>query len=128
MKKINPKKAIFNIISQDEWQNFIESKEKLYFAPSLEKEGFIHNSTLEAVLPVANSVYKGKENVLLLMIDPKKLTSELKYEYPETKKEELKKYQFPHIYGPLNVDAVIEVVSLVKGSDGSFNLPQSLFE
>jgi uncharacterized protein (DUF952 family) len=69
---------------------------------SLAEEGFIHASTERQVATVANAFYRGEPDLLLLVIDPDRLTAELKYE-PVPGADE----PFPHIYGPLNVDAVV---------------------
>jgi len=71
---------------------------------------------------VANSFYAGEHGLVLLAIDPAHLTSELRWE-PGT---DLPTELFPHIYGPLNVDAVVSVLSLEPGMDGKFQLPESL--
>jgi uncharacterized protein (DUF952 family) len=68
---------------------------------TLEEEGFIHCSFADQVKDTAARFYAGRDDVLLLMIDPTLVPSEIKVEGG-----------FPHIYGPLPVDAVIEVSHL----------------
>lgn len=99
-----------------------------YSAPSLETEGFIHGSTLKQALPVAAKYYKGERGLVLLEIDPKRLTSELKWEPPSggplpgVPEDEA----FPHIYGPINLDAVVQVLDFELDANGDFSLPASL--
>jgi uncharacterized protein (DUF952 family) len=71
---------------------------------TLEQEGFIHCSAdLDQVGAVLNRFYADiKDQLVLLVIDPARLEDELKY---EPAGDEL----FPHLYGPLPLDAVIEV-------------------
>ena len=97
-----------------------------YRAESLESEGFIHCSTSTQVLPVAETYYKGQTDLLLLTIDPALLASELRWEPPSggvpppgVPEGEL----FPHIYGPINLDAIVNVYELESNPDGSFKSP-----
>jgi uncharacterized protein (DUF952 family) len=98
-----------------------------YQTESLVTEGFIHCSTPEQVLPVANAVFKGQSDLVLLVIDPQKLTFPLKYEAPvqtlTANPEQEIQQRFPHLYGPLNRDAVIKVISFTPLKDGTFTLP-----
>ncbi len=74
---------------------------------TLQEEGFIHCSTRAQLPKVASFLYgsyDGPDEVVLLVIDPDRLGVPLKYEAPEPGAE-----AFPHIYGPLPVDAVIDV-------------------
>lgn len=88
-----------------------------YTPASLEKEGFIHCSTPEQVVDVANALYKGRNDLLLLQIDEKLVKPEIVYEdLYETGK------LYPHIYGPLNMDAVIRIDEFVPRPDGTFEL------
>ena len=82
---------------------------------SLAEQGFIHASTARQVDPVANMIYTGLNDLLVLVIDPNRVTSKIKYESVEGWDE-----PFPHIYGPLNPDAVIEVRPLDVADDGRF--------
>jgi uncharacterized protein (DUF952 family) len=68
-----------------------------YRGDTLETEGFIHCSEPHQVAGVAESFYKGRTGLVLLSIDPARVKSEIKYECG-----------FPHVYGPLNLDAVVD--------------------
>lgn len=65
---------------------------------SLDEEGFIHCSYVDQVQGVADRFYRGRTDVLLLTIDPSKVDVEIRIEN-----------LFPHIYGPLPVEAVVRV-------------------
>jgi len=80
--------------------------------PSLESEGFIHCSNREQVARSANKFYADEPEMLVLEIDPARLSSELRDE--EGRPGEL----FPHVYGPINREAIIKVIGLVRGPDG----------
>lgn len=71
---------------------------------SLDDEGFIHCAEEAQVREVAAAFFAGYTDLVLLVIDPALLTAELRYEQAEGSTE-----VFPHIYGPLNVGAVVEV-------------------
>jgi len=105
---------IFHITDQSAWQ--AAQVEGAYRAPSLETEGFIHFSTESQVAATANRFYKGKTGLVLLTIDPNRLAAELRYE--DTRSHGT----FPHLYGPLNVDAVVDVKPFEANSDGDFSM------
>ena len=84
-----------------------------YRAASLELEGFIHFSRPEQVLRVANAYYPGQLDLVLLWIDPQKLAAELRWESSDWD-------IFPHLYGALNLDAVVKVVDFAPDNDGIF--------
>jgi uncharacterized protein (DUF952 family) len=118
---------IYHITSRSAWGEAHQSGE--YRAESLESEGFIHCSTEAQVLPVIEKFYMGQPDLLLLMIDPALLTSDLKWEPPSggapppgVPEGDL----FPHIYGPLNLEAVVKAVDLESKPDGNYNLPIDL--
>ena len=82
-------------------------------APSLAEEGFIHCSTREQVEATANRIFRGSGDLLLLEVDVARLRAPLRWERATDVGEE-----FPHIYGPLDVDAVVGTVPLPEGPDG----------
>lgn len=83
-----------------------------YRAASLATEGFIHCSEASQVAASANRFYAGEQDLLLLHIDPARLTSPLREE-PAGSGE-----LFPHVYGPLDRAAVVTVQPMQRGPDG----------
>jgi len=108
---------ILHITTQNDWKSAQAQGE--YRAASLETEGFIHCSAPEQALGPANSFYRGQTDLVLLVIDPARLKARLVYE-----KAQDVDMVFPHIYGPLNLDAVTGVVPFPPLPDGSFELPR----
>ena len=86
---------------------------------TLAEEGFIHASQASQVARTANTYYRDVPgDLVLLVIDPERVGAEVRYEdVPGAD------VPFPHIYGPLNVDAVLAVVPLAPGPDGMFAFP-----
>ena len=118
---------IYHVTSRSAWSAARQSGE--YRAESLETEGFIHCSTGTQVLPVVEKFYKGQRDLLLLMIDPALLSSDLKWEAPSggTPPPGVPEGEaFPHVYGPINLDAVVKAVDLESNPDGHYNLPIDL--
>jgi uncharacterized protein (DUF952 family) len=70
-----------------------------YRPASLDAEGFIHCSTIDQSIDTANLLFRGASDLLLL-----------------------------RIYGPLNLDAVVETVEFPCDADGSFQLPTRIRE
>jgi uncharacterized protein (DUF952 family) len=116
---------IYHITSRAAWNEAQDRGE--YRTESLETEGFIHCSTEEQVVPVAQKFYAGQHDLLLLVIEPALLESDLKWEPPSegtpppgVSEGDL----FPHIYGPINLDAVVKVFDLEISPDGKYSLPK----
>jgi uncharacterized protein (DUF952 family) len=85
------------------------SYEQSTLGRTLAQEGFIHCSSAEQWRVVRRAFYgEYPEALVLLAIDESRLTSPLVREVgnPETGEE------FPHVYGPLNVDAVVGVTEV----------------
>jgi uncharacterized protein (DUF952 family) len=116
---------IFHITTRANWEAAQTNGE--YTADSLQSEGFIHCSTLAQVLPVAEKFYKGQGGLVLLMIEPTLLSSDLKCEPPSggTPPPGVPEGdKFPHIYGPINLDAVVNVLDFIRDANGDFQLPE----
>jgi uncharacterized protein (DUF952 family) len=108
---------ILHICSAAEWQ---ASHDGHYRCPSHDHEGFIHCSTPEQVVEVAGRLFHGRRDLVLLVIDPELVTAEIRREDGGNGDF------YPHIYGPLNVNAVTAVVAFEPNPDGSFVLPARL--
>lgn len=91
-----------------------------YVPADFERDGFIHCTDGERRLADTLSAYYGDSpgDWLVLYIDKDRVQSPIKYEDPE--------HVFPHIYGPLNQDAIVAVRPLTRTSDGKFFVPQPL--
>jgi len=106
---------IFHIVSNKDWQN--NQRYGVYRPELREKEGFIHCATADQIEDVANRYFKGQNNILLVVIDFGKIKSDVKMEDTEGRGEE-----YPHIYGPLNLDAVLDKIKLHSDQDGLFQI------
>jgi len=112
--------SIFHITSRQAWS--AAQARGQYTADSLAQAGFIHCSKAGQILRVANFLYEGQAGLVLLVVDPDRLASELRWEPGADLQSEL----FPHVYGPLNLDAVVHVIDFEPAVDGKFHLPESL--
>ncbi|MBN6187570.1 DUF952 domain-containing protein [Aneurinibacillus sp. BA2021] len=104
--------VIYCLCPASYWEAFKDKKE--YIPRDYEEEGFIHATQGDDLLiRVANRVYKEfTDELLLLIIDEDRVTSEVRYE--QAKDANL----YPHIYGPLNTDAITEVKQMKKTENG----------
>lgn len=118
--------TILHIIARDAWD--VARKSETLTAPSLQSQGFIHFSTAEQVVRVANAHYPGISGLCVLVVDASKLDSPLRFEAPDMPGEVMPPTSelFPHLYGALNTDAVIHVVDFPCQPDGTFTLPPAL--
>lgn len=92
---------IYPITTEKEWAAYQDDTE--YAPAAFETEGFIHASRVGQLEGVVKRYYAGKNDLLLLRIDERKLSCDLIYE-PSTNKE-----LYPHLYGKLNKDAIVEI-------------------
>ncbi|MGA2488847.1 MAG: DUF952 domain-containing protein [Anaerolineales bacterium] len=111
---------ILHVTSQTTWS--AAQKGGQYVTDSLAGEGFIHCSKADQIMRVANLSFTRQRGLVLLVIDPALLIPELRWEPGVDLATEL----FPHIYGPINLDAVVEVLDFENDTDGKFHLPKLL--
>ena len=93
-----------------------------YQGNTLATEGFIHCSTVSQVIGSANRFFKSQSDLVILLIDVDRVKAEIRYEGADPTN------LFPHIYGELNIDAVIEAIDLEADANGSFVLPPGLVD
>ena len=104
---------IYHLVPESHWETARTEPE--YRADSLATEGFIHCSKDHAqALAVANRLYGGRRDMLVLEVETERLASPLKHE--PSRSGEI----YPHIYGPLNTGAVTAVFKLQVDQDGRF--------
>ena len=96
---------IYHITTKQEWDKAI--KKGFYESPSLAEEGFIHCSHENQLADVLERYFAGKSDLVKLVIDTDKLTSKFIFDWSPSIQD-----TFPHVYGPINVDAVVDIVSI----------------
>lgn len=110
--------VIYHIATRADWERARPGGQytRSSVGKSLADDGFIHASQASQVAATANKFYRDVPgDLVLLVIDPGLLRAEVRYE--QVPGAEL---PFPHIYGPLNVDAVVDVRPFAAGPDGTF--------
>ena len=94
---------LFHITTREQWNHARLAGS--YQAESLVREGFIHLSTAAQLEATAARHFAGRQGLVVLEIDPSRLRWEVRW-------EEAHGEAFPHLYGPLETDAVISVQTL----------------
>ena len=112
---------LLHIVDAATWKSFSENNSERYTAPSLGEVGFIHLSTAEQVHLPANRLYAGREDLLLLVIDPTLLDAPVRWE-PGVPTDP-SSMTFPHLYGSVPTAAVVDVRPYPPNADGSFEPP-----
>jgi uncharacterized protein (DUF952 family) len=91
---------IFHITTREQWNHAALAGK--YQADSLVTEGFIHCSTVAQLESTGRRHFAGQTGLVVLEIDPSRLRWELRWE--ESQGED-----YPHLYGPLDLEAVMSV-------------------
>ena len=97
-----------------EWEE-IQAR-KAFHDARFHEEGFIHCSYPGQTVPVLNKHYRQEKTVILLVVDPGKLDAPWKSEDLKNRGE-----AFPHVYGPINLSAVVASHDIHRGGDGQFH-------
>jgi uncharacterized protein (DUF952 family) len=96
---------IYHVTTADKWK---EAKAQGFYTNfSLNDEGFIHCSQDHQVAGVLERYFIDQKDLVKLVINTDKLTSKFVFDWSPSTQD-----TFPHIYGPINIDAVIEVLTL----------------
>ena len=103
--------SILHLTTQAEWQ--AARSDGLLTPASLSSEGIIHCSRPDQIQRVANVYFRDQTDLALLTIDPRLVQPEIRWDLSENS-------FFPHIYGPLNLEAVITVQEIDPDQDGIF--------
>lgn len=112
---------ILHTTSKDSWEQ--NARKDYYGEFSMQSCGFIHCSTFETVLDVANSIFSDSGQVLLVCIDTDKVKPEIKWENSKNSG-----ILFPHIYGLLNLNAVVGVFEFNKDINNLFYLSDEILK
>lgn len=115
-------KYIYHITTISDWE---EAKRKgVYSHCTLDSdEGFIHCSAADQILSVAHYLFRGMRGLTILVIDSSKVKAEVRFENLEGGL-----MKFPHVYGTINLDSVVEAVDFPPGPCGVFKMPEKIAE
>jgi len=97
--------VIYHVTKSSMWNQALADGS--YEHPSLKDEGFIHCSQEHQVQGVLERYFNGEKELVKLVIDTDLLQSRHVFEWSPSTAD-----TFPHIYGPINIDAVIEVIPI----------------
>lgn len=101
--------VIYHVTTRKEWEEGLQNGQ--YEAASLAQEGFIHCSQEAQVPGVLQRYFSNKKDLVLLTINPDLLQSSLVFEWSGSSAD-----TYPHIYGPVNTNAVVAVTDIVATS------------
>jgi uncharacterized protein (DUF952 family) len=110
---------ILHFCPRAEWESAVSAGS--YAADTLASQGYIHCSTAELVHVPATVLARGRTDLLLLEIDEARLPVPLVWEDGDPPHPD--GTQFPHVYGPIPVDAVVSVRPYPPNPDGTFRPP-----
>lgn len=111
--------GLFHITSKQEWADALDDGELR--PPSLAEEGFVHCSWTHQVTTAAGNHFAGRDDLLLLRLDPDAIEAPLVEEDSYGSGTE-----YPHVYGPIPTAAVADAVPFPCRDDGGFDLPPSV--
>ena len=97
-----------------------------YTGDTLATEGFVHCSDPGTVHLPLTALFNGRTDLVLLVVDPARVGAPVRWEPGDPRNASAP--WFPHVYGPVPVEAVAAVHDLVPEPDGSFLLPPPLRE
>ncbi len=112
-------RPLLHLTTAAEWLGAVDRG--VYTAPSLAENGFIHLSTVDQVHLPANALFPGRRDIVLLWIDPDRLSAPLRWEPGQPTDPD--GVLFPHLYGPIEVQAFMTVGPYLPGPDGVFGRP-----
>ncbi|OJW13160.1 MAG: hypothetical protein BGO49_20395 [Planctomycetales bacterium 71-10] len=96
---------ILHVTARDKWEQAVA--EGQYRGDTLATEGFTHCCLSGQLSGVVSRYFRGQTELVVLRIAPDRLKPPLSWENPPGSDD-----VFPHVYGPINLDAVVEVVPL----------------
>lgn len=117
--------TIICITTHSIWKNALKSGAYTHstITSSLQEVGFIHATTPAQTMDIIPR-FANQKDVMLLFIDTQKVKAPVKFEAARSGREGL----FPHIYGPLNVDAVYATADVDSDDEGNFLAPEALLK
>lgn len=92
-----PEPTLLHVLDRSDWESLASAK--CWSPPSLRASGFIHLCLPEQLEGVLRRWFAGRGDLVVLELDPSRLEADLEW-------AELPHGTFPHLLGPLNLDAI----------------------
>lgn len=102
--------VLYHLLPLKDWQ---QAGAGPYRPASLATEGFIHCAHAHQVARIANLFYREVPDLLVLCVASERLTSAVR-------EEDVGGERFPHVYGPINPEAVVAVRPLERSATGDW--------
>jgi len=102
----------YHMVPEEEWEQKRDAA--LYTPAAFEAEGFIHcTNGIDELVAVGNRYYSNDTRpYLALVLDVQSIVSPVRYDDPQQ--------VYPHVFGPLNLSAVIGILRAERDRDGTF--------
>ncbi len=111
--------TLYKVVSAAEWQQ--AQDEGVFRGSEIDHiDGFIHLSAPHQVVETVQKHFAGQRELVLVAVDADSLAETLRWE--PSRDDAL----FPHVYGEIPVSAVVAIVPLPLGEDGSHQFPDVL--
>lgn len=107
---------LLHMCTRVEWERAQEVGERV--PDGFAVEGFVHMSTPVQVHLPANRIFAGRDDIVLLSLDPALLGAEVKWEPGVPSDPD--SMRFPHLFGPIPVAAVTAVTAYIRDENGAF--------
>jgi uncharacterized protein (DUF952 family) len=104
---------IFHMLPAALWQ--VQPVTEPYHADTLATEGFIHcTREPERLVAVGNAFYRQIPGpFLILCVETERLTANVRWETADG-------HRFPHLYGPIDRAAIVDVIAFPRNPNGDF--------
>ncbi|MDG5776698.1 DUF952 domain-containing protein [Haloarculaceae archaeon H-GB2-1] len=106
---------MFHVVEADRWAE--HDADDPYAPDSLDEEGFVHAATNETVQWVGQQFYADADDPRLLVLDREALDAEVRYESGRDG-------AFPHVYGEIDADAIVDVIQFERDEAGRYVRPE----
>ncbi|MFK8112219.1 MAG: DUF952 domain-containing protein [Rubripirellula sp.] len=108
--------VLYKVVSSEVWE--AAQREGRFLGAGIDaQDGFIHLSAPDQVVETVEKHFAGQSNLVLIGVEAEKLGESLKWE--PSRGGAL----FPHVYGPIELNAVTNVQPLPLGADGKHQFP-----
>ena len=112
-------RRVYKILRQGEWASF-QSAGVFRGSPDDLRDGFIHLSAGDQLAGTLAKHFRGEDDLVLLAIEGAAFGDALKWEISRGGA------LFPHLYAPLPLSAVTEVIPLARDAAGTHLLPEGV--